>query len=421
MHMILLSRKKKALRKCNSQDAILRILFFSIVIFVLLFVLLSAFIRQDKQWEISQYLRLNKAGKITIQQLYKNISKQDFSMLFHDDRIDDYSINNHLDDNEKDTQRLLKNGWIPEGDVVNHYQFKKSHELQNIFSQWRSLHRNQTEEEKEIDKIMYNPSLESYPLNMLKDIDEPLKDSDIIFYWHIPKAGGSTMKRIFTHCFNFTRSDQYVDLTTTVGISQAKKQRVVDQNFLDVIVGSHLHETSALFSDEHKGRLMTVMRHPIELVASLFYYLGHKGTWERHYRAELANMTLSEYANSKLMMDNWMTRYLSRKLRGNLTESDLSLAKSILEKKAVIGMIDQMDHSLQIFQNYFGLQPIPHRKSCVHRLVHNEHINKNEHHIKVLPGSQEWKILEERNSFDLQLYKYARLIFQRQASRLMHK
>ena len=417
MHTILLHRKKNALRKWNSQDVILKFLFFSLVLSVLVCVIS----RQDKEWEISQYLRFNKADKITNQQSYKKILEKDLSLLFDDDRIDEKSVNSHSDYKEKDAHRLLKNGWIPEGDIVNHYQFKKSKEHQKIFSKWHSLHKNQIIEEVEIDKIIYNASLESYPLNMLEDFDKPLKDSDVIFYWHIPKAGGSTMKRIFTHCFNLTRSDQYVDLTTTVGISQAKKERVVDQNFLDVIVGSHLHETSALFTDEHKGRLMTVMRHPVELVTSLFYYLGHKATWERHYRPELANMTLSEYANSQLMIDNWMTRYLSRKLRGNLTEHDLSLAKSILEKKAVIGMIDQMDKSLQIFQNYFGLQPIPHRKGCVQRLVHNEHVNKNEYHIQLQPGSQEWKILEERNSFDLQLYNYSRIIFQRQASRLKQK
>lgn len=69
-------------------------------------------------------------------------------------------------------------------------------------------------------------------------------------------------------------------------------------------------------------------------------------------------MTLLEYAQDEsgtFRIDNWVTRYLVRNLKGVITEKDLNFAKEILETKCLIGMIDKMEESMDRIIIYYGL------------------------------------------------------------------
>jgi len=236
------------------------------------------------------------------------------------------------------TQDLkLNNGWIPNQDVIL-YTSKNNSQYVTPATATR------TEANQQKQKYQrYEPSLEGYPLSLLKNLTSPVDAMDVIFFWHIPKAAGTSTKAILTNCFHLSRAEQIslpesyefikhvlnVDTSTIAGISRAKDNGFAQKDILDVVVSSYLHEGSALLTETHRGRLFAMMRDPVDTAISLFFYLGN-ADWEGTYREEFRNMTLLEYATSDkngLRIDNWMTRYLVRKVKGELDEHDIQLAK----------------------------------------------------------------------------------------------
>ena len=278
----------------------------------------------------------------------------------------------------------------------------------------------------------YVPSLHRYPLTMLRDVTDPVGEYDIPFLWHIPKAAGSTMKMILSRCFGLRRPERkrypeaaeivglYVnmDVSSITGIARAKDMGLASTGLMESLVTSYLHEGSTLFTPRRRGRLFTVMRHPIETAVSLFRYLGY-ATWERFYREDFANMTLEEYATSPYLMDNWVTRYLTREETREITDRHVKLAVQILEKKCVIGMISELDETVRRLQQYFGWAVQDDAdKDCLDRYIHGHRVNAHKHE-EVLKGSKAWDLLAERNKYDLKVYERALDLFKEQGKNLL--
>lgn len=99
-----------------------------------------------------------------------------------------------------------------------------------------------------------------------------------------------------------------VDLSTETGIRKAQAWNLTSSRKADIVISPLLHHaTSLLFSNSQKARLFFVMRHPLERVVSLFYYLQN-ATHEPTYNPLFQHMTLQEYANSSWVESNFMVR-----------------------------------------------------------------------------------------------------------------
>jgi len=323
----------------------------------------------------------------------------------------------------------LENGWIPKSDIIKYANAVASRD-------------DKTKETKRSTR--YRPSLQAYPLKNLQNITTPLTPRDVIFFWHIPKASGSSVKNVLSRCFQLTRAEMKTtprsftlvggnlvnfDTSTIAGIAEAKEMGLVGSGYVDVIVSSYLHEGSALFTERHRGRLFTIMRHPVDTAISLFSYLG-KATWERNYNSKLVNMTLWDYAQSNstaLRIDNWMTRYLARKIHGNLEPAHLELAKEILEHKCLVGMMEHFVESMERIHSYLGLTDDVkatdggkrRRMSkqttgmeCV-KEFNAKKTNTNQHET-FKPGDKEWDLLAKKNQYDMELFQFATKLWNRQ-------
>ena len=169
-----------------------------------------------------------------------------------------------------------------------------------------------------------------------------------------------------------------------------------------------------------------MMRHPVSRLVSLFYYLG-RAEWEDGYREEFRNMTLLEYATSgngdgfeQIRQDNWMVKYLSRKLKGELDANDLQLAKDVLKNKSLIGLTEDYHESMRRFVLFHGIRRDrdgsggKNQTDCVRELM-NQKVNENIHE-SVHPESQEWKALARANEYDLELYNYAKSLYEEQGN-----
>jgi hypothetical protein len=387
-----------------------------------------------------------------------------------------------------DDSSSLNNNWIPNHDVIKY----QNHDDSTAGTTTRSITKNpllrmnqhqdkdnqdrdqdkdnqdphNQDEDQGQEKYRYEPSLNKYPLSLLKNLTEPISSTDVIFQFHIPKAAGTLTKQIFTQCFHLSRGAEQshlnlnpnlnlddhhkhnhnkiiynMDTSTIAGISKAKSHNLLSHDTLDGFTSSHLHEACTLLSPTHGGRLFVMMRHPVEREISLFYYLG-KAEWEDGYREDFGNMTLLEYAtfandddhdnandsggggrNNHVRLDNWMVRYLARKLKGEVQPQDVQLAKDILKYKSLIGLTEDYKESMRRFDLFHGIHHYhgdnAHTRSdkhgrknqndCVEQHM-NQKINENVHET-VNPESKEWKALMKVNQLDVELYNYAKTLY----------
>ena len=131
------------------------------------------------------------------------------------------------------------------------------------------------------------------PLRHFADVKDPSRPSDTAFFFHVPRAGGSTMKDIIGKCLKLVQSSEVgvrdghdkdnilqvldvqtskyvnVDTTTTPGIQRAVDLGLAASGLTDVIVSSYYHDSASLFDLNHQGRAFMMMRNPIDRGKSL--------------------------------------------------------------------------------------------------------------------------------------------------------
>jgi len=165
--------------------------------------------------------------------------------------------------------------------------------------------------------------------------------------------------------------------------------------------------------DGHKGRLFSVMRHPIDRVVSIFHYL-QQATWEPTYNPEYAKWTIDDYVQSEFCESNWMVRALTNKMVGPLASEDVMIAKEILKRKCLIGLMDRMEESIVRFHAYFGFGDAGDLDCAVRNYANGGDLANHHSHPRLDPNGETWKVLERKNGLDIQLYEYAKQLFEEQ-------
>mmetsp|Transcript_38361 Transcript_38361/g.81869 ORF Transcript_38361/g.81869 Transcript_38361/m.81869 type:complete len:657 (+) Transcript_38361:28-1998(+) len=267
----------------------------------------------------------------------------------------------------------------------------------------------------------------------LKNKTEERDPSDIPFFWHIPKASGTTVKETLSSCYRLVRTEMIkppssleviqknlvlnVDLSTPDAVLAAKQLQVANRGLADVFVSQLSLEGSTVFTGQHMGRAFTIMRHPVKLAASLFYY-RRIATWEPTYRPEYKDLTLKEYAEKDGYYDNWMVRMLANAKLGGLNRDHLELAKSILRDKFVVGISDHMDETFRQLEMYYGWAE--EKEGCVRFHLHMAPSNKNKYPVPER-GGPVWTVIAEKNKYDMALYYYGLELFGDQSDKMFRE
>jgi len=281
----------------------------------------------------------------------------------------------------------------------------------------------------------------SKSLQYLADLnDTQILRSDIPFFFHVPRSGGSTLKDIMGSCLGMIGASDVgareghkfdkklevlsskdgsffvnVDTTTSEGIHRAKSLGLIESHMADYIVTQHLHPAATLFTKNQRGRMFAIFRHPIERAVSLFHYLS-VADWEPTYDPKLAFISLEMWAQSKRIEHNWMVRFLSNEIERDLMPRHLEVAKEVLRKKCLVGLLEKKGETFQRFQKYFGWEfPNKVSKECQERQLHWGWSNKHAHPI-IEEGSPTWNLLLKKNQLDMELYYYAKQLFKEQVA-----
>jgi hypothetical protein len=173
-----------------------------------------------------------------------------------------------------------------------------------------------------------------------------------------------------------------------------------------------------------RGRMFALLRHPVQRVVSIFYYL-QSATWEPTYDPIYATWTIDEYARSEYCESNWMVRTLVNKMTGPLEPEDVHVAMEILKRKCLVGLMEDMEGSVTRYHNYFRFRtPYRDALNCSRRnyATKGGNAGQNGHAHPILnPNDETYGILEQKNMLDVRLYEYARELYAEQGAWMTEK
>lgn len=193
-----------------------------------------------------------------------------------------------------------------------------------------------------------------------------------------------------------------VDVTTISGIKRASQLDLIGSGLAQVIMAPDLEiVTEHLLSSrlDRSAKAFALFRHPIERAVSLFHYL-QKAYWEPTYDPLLIDMNIVDWAMSGKAENNWMTRTLVGDMdTPNLDNEHLELAKDVVRRKFVVGLMDEMEESWSRFRKYFQWTRSTNENcdACLKELFKSgTNLNK---HDAIEKGSAEWNALAKINEW----------------------
>lgn len=291
-----------------------------------------------------------------------------------------------------------------------------------------------------------NPTIPIPPIldESMATLHEPFTEGDIPVFFHIPRSGGTTIKKIMEVCLNMklmdaspttstmdlmTRDDAQMNQTS----SDTSKEPYMDIiSIQDPYLLQTLFQTSTTKDDtpphedtndqhqhqhqHYRGRVFVMFRHPMDRILSSFYYYG-KAHWEPNFDPELAHISLELYAKQNRTEHNYLVRTLTNIPPSDpLTREHLTTAKEILRTKCLIGLLSEKEHSMRRFENYFHWDySMDRTKQCHERLLHWDFFRKNPHPM-IQEGSDQWNRIVAKNELDMELYDYVKQLFHDQAN-----
>ena len=233
---------------------------------------------------------------------------------------------------------------------------------------------------------------------------KPDRDEALIFL-HIPKTGGSTLYKIL--------EQQYAPFETitldTPGVARFKTLSADERGRYRLIQG-HLCFGLHRFIPR-ASTYITFLRHPVERAVSFYYYAR---TTPDHY---LYPVLTAERLDLKTMLARKLTSELcndqTRALAGDewedperlVTRDALDRAKGNLQTHfRLVGLLEEFDASLLLLHRAFGWQ-VP--------FYFKENVTKAKPPEASLDVETR-RLVEDTNSLDLELYEFARNLFDEQ-------
>ena len=285
-------------------------------------------------------------------------------------------------------------------------------------------------------------------LGDLAEAYDPRRESP--FFWNIKLTGEKMITDIFGKCYQLTRACDHglqqpvfnefslevfkqddirfvnVDTASVGGLERARKLKLSKSHLADVIESRALPGIAIkyLFSPRSKGRMFVFFRNPVDRAVDMYYYLAD-ASWDPNYNPKLKKMDLAEYARSKYIENNYITRSLVGKFDGELSEDDMVTAKQIVTTKCLVGLYEKLDGSIQRFARYFGWSSfdIDKNKSVAIKRCRKAHIEAGDTLLNFPPvkmGSVEYDLILEHNRYDMELYEFIKLLYKIQGEKIFN-
>jgi len=135
-------------------------------------------------------------------------------------------------------------------------------------------------------------------------------------------------------------------------------------------------------------------------------------------------MSLSEYATSRYICNNWMVRKLTGNDEGKLTEKHLNIAIDIINKYFIVGLLKEtiqtMERIEKFFQWKFRVNP-ENQEKCREKLIkRGSNSNSRNKPENPKPGDESYNLIAAQNLFDIKLYEHIEKLFKEQENFFSH-
>lgn len=274
-------------------------------------------------------------------------------------------------------------------------------------------------------------------------------DRDVPYYWAVPMSGSLLVDQVLGKCYGLVQAAEQVshikgheedkilnvliedggkkyvnvDMGTMGGIKRAQELHLTTSRVADLIRSPFVYEVAMLFSGTAKyGKCFTMVRNPIDRAVDVFRNVQSVTTND-----VFKEMNIEEYAKSSFMEDNWMVRVLANEMDGKIEQHHLDLAQHVLGRKCLIGLTEKFEESILRFAHFFDWTSKVSKEqleTCEADLEIAKHVeNQNFSNADAgsaikkedyKEGTELYTILEEKNSFDMELFRYAQGLFHRQ-------
>lgn len=250
------------------------------------------------------------------------------------------------------------------------------------------------------------------PLPMLIDAHSQATRDMLPYFFHVPKAAGTTIERILAtkRQMKTLPSGDLEDLTFI------ERSKAVQRNIIEYVKTPLFFAACSFFGRAKLTvKAFTILREPVGRVVSLFWY-KKDSTWEKHFDPSAKLQSLESFLETS--ETDWVTfsfasATVPRNAHGAFTatyEELYAAARFVLLEKMVYGFMDDMENSCKLIFDSFGWEYEAGDVAKLSRNVNTGAIKKNSASSDSTVNDFLPRIAAQ-NARDVRLYKEARQIY----------
>lgn len=227
-----------------------------------------------------------------------------------------------------------------------------------------------------------------------------------LIFLHIPKSGGTTLRRILRA--EYGRDNIFYSIDSD---PKGSEKKFIEQNRTFSLLAGHIH-----FGEHHyfgeELKYFSMVRHPVDRVISHYYYTRRRP--ENYAYPYSSKMTLEEYALSNFSseMDNGQIRLLSgiEPAIGKCDRRVLEIAKENIDQHFVaVGLQEQFDKSLLLLMKKLHWKRLP--------LYNKTNVTPNKPEVSQTVRDK----IAARNQYDMELYNWIDARFRKEYSKYISR
>jgi len=136
-------------------------------------------------------------------------------------------------------------------------------------------------------------------------------------------------------------------------------------------------------------------------------------------------MPIDKYLYSSYFDDNWITRSITNSEKNDLlSDHHVKFAKEVLRRKCLLGLHENVQEFVNRIERFFRwnddesvtkIEKIR-RETCLSKIIEEQKLIEEEMFSQYpKEGSYVWKLIEKKQKFDMEIFKYAIALFEDEA------